>query len=96
MTQLTLISPQSYPLKSLIESAIANELRSLQAGLRRTEARLRQFEAHYQLLTIDFIDRFENDQLEETLELAEWVGEYRLWHKLQEKLAVLKGISFVN
>jgi len=84
MTQLTLISPQTYPLKSLIESAITNELRSLQAGLRRTESRLHEFERQYQLLTVDFIDRFENDQLEETLELAEWVGEYRLWCKLQE------------
>jgi len=84
MTQLTLISPQTYPLKSLIESAITNELRSLQAGLRRTEARLHEFERQYQLLTVDFIDRFENNQFEETLELAEWVGEYRLWRKLQE------------
>jgi hypothetical protein len=30
------------------------------------------------MTTKDFVRRFENDELDETLELAEWIGEYRL------------------
>jgi hypothetical protein len=68
MTELTLISPYQYPIQSLIESALANQLRLLQAGLQRTEQRLKIFETKYKLSTSIFVTRFENDELEETLD----------------------------
>lgn len=37
MTELTLISTNQRPLKPLVEAALANELRLLEAGIRRTE-----------------------------------------------------------
>ena len=44
----------------------------LEAGIRRTEERLNDFETKFNLLTAEFIRRFENDEFEETLEFAEW------------------------
>ena len=96
MTQLTLVSPQQRPLKPLVEAALANELRLLEAGIRRTEQRINNLEAKYQLATVEFIHRFENDELEETLEFAEWIGEYRLLERLYEKADTLRGIEFAN
>lgn len=96
MTELTLVSTHQRPLKPLVEAALANELRLLQAGLQRTEQRLNEFEAKYQLSTSEFIRRYEADEFEETLEFAEWIGEYRLLEKLREKVDILQGIQFAN
>jgi hypothetical protein len=96
MTELTLISTHSRPLKPLIEAALANEAGLLEAGIRRTEERLTVFEAKYELPTVEFIRRYENDEFEETLEFAEWIGEFRMAEMLREKLDVLRGIDFAN
>jgi phage shock protein A len=96
MAELLLISPRQRQLKPLVEAAIHNELRLLEAGIRRTEQRLQQFEARYGLLSAEFIRRYERDELEETLEFAEWIGEYRLLERLQEKADTLREIRFAN
>ncbi len=96
MSELTLLSAQQRPLKPLVEAALANEVRLLEAGIRRTENQLSELETKYQLQTHEFIRRFENDELEETLEFAEWIGEYRLLNRLREKVETLRGIKFAN
>lgn len=96
MAELTLISKQSRPLRSLVEAALANELRSVEAAIDRTENRLREFETTYGLDTATFIARFENDELGETLEFVDWVGEYRLLTHLREKAETFQGIEIEN
>jgi hypothetical protein len=75
MAELTLISPHQRPLRPLVEGARQNELRLLAAGIRRSERQLREFEARYGLSSADFIQRYAHDELEETLEFAEWIGD---------------------
>jgi hypothetical protein len=77
MAELTLISPYPRPLQPLIEGALCNELRLLEAGIRRSDQRLQAFEERYGLSTLELVQRYENDALEETFDLAEWIGEYR-------------------
>ena len=96
MAALKLISSGQRPLRPLVEAAIHNELRLLQAGIQRTEQRLRAFEMQYGLASEEFLPRYENDELPETLDFAEWVGEYRLLERLQEKAATLQEIRFAN
>jgi hypothetical protein len=96
MSELTLISSGQHPLKPLVAAALANELRLLDAAIRRTEQRLREFEGKYQFPTGEFVRQFENDELEETLEFAEWIGEYRLLERLREKANTLREIRFAN
>jgi len=86
MAELTLISPRQRQLKPLVEAALQNELRLLEAGIQRTEQGLQEFEAQYDLSSAEFIRRYEQDELEEALQFAEWIGEYRLLERLQEKL----------
>jgi len=89
MSELTLISAYQYSLKPLIEAALTNQTKLLKAGLRRTEERIREFEERYRILTQEFLTRFENDEFEETSEFAEWIGEYRLLKKLQQKIGII-------
>jgi len=96
MNKLILTSNCPLPLKSLIETALANEVRLLEVGIRRTERRLRTFEATYGMTTEDFLRRYENDELDETLEFAEWIGEHRLLQRLNQRIEALRGIRFAN
>lgn len=96
MAELTLISPRQSLLRPLVEAALQNELRLLEAGIRRTQQRLRAFEERHGLSTSEFLRRYENDELQETLDFAEWVGEYRMLERLQDKAATLREIQFAD
>ena len=96
MSALTLTSPSQRPLRPLVEAAIHNELRYLQSGIRRTERRLQAFEARYGFSSQEFLRRYENDELQETLEFAEWVGECRLLERLRDKAKTLQEIGFAR
>jgi len=96
MAELTLVSSSHRPLQSLVEGALQNELRLLEAGIRRYEQRLQEFETRYGLSTADFIQHYENNDLEETLEFAEWIGESRARKRLLEKADTLRAIRFAD
>jgi hypothetical protein len=96
MSELTLVTTQKRPLRPLVEAALANELRLLEAGIRRTEQRLREFEQARHMTTAELIARYENNELSETLEIAGWIGEYRLLVRLREKADTLREIQFAN
>ncbi|MEZ4769364.1 MAG: hypothetical protein R2844_13175 [Caldilineales bacterium] len=96
MSQLTLTATTRQPLKPLVEAALNNELRILEAAIQRSERRLGEFEAVHGMDTRQFIERFEKDEFPETLEFVEWIGEYRLLIRLREKADAYRGISIVN
>ncbi len=96
MAELVLISPRQRQLKPLVETALHNELRLLEAGIRRTRQKLQGFETRHGLPSAEFIRRYEQDELEESLEFAEWIGEYRLLERLEEKADTLREIQFAN
>ena len=65
----------------------------LETGLRVTADRLRGFEAQYGITTAEFVARYADDQIEETLETIEWLGEYRLAVNIRQKLDALAAQS---
>jgi hypothetical protein len=96
MTELRLVSTRKHQVRPLVEAALANELRLMEVGIRRTEQRLLKFEQKYHLGTQHFIARYENDEMEETMDFDEWVGEFRLLARLREKADTLKDIRFAS
>jgi hypothetical protein len=96
MHELKLVSKSKHQLKPIVEAALENELRLIEAGIRQTEQSLKKFEEQYQLKTKDFISRYENDKFEETMDFAEWIGEFRMLERLHEKADTLRSISFAN
>jgi hypothetical protein len=94
--ELTLVSPLERRLRPRVEAATQNALRFLAAGIRRTEQRLRAFEEQYGRATAEFLAQYENDQLKETLDFDEWIGEWRMLERLQDHAATLRGIEFAN
>ena len=58
MAALTLTTSRQRPLRALVEAALDNELRLLQAGIQRTERRLETFETRYSLSSQDFLRQY--------------------------------------
>ena len=83
-------------IKRFFKELLEKELKLLSNSIQRTENRLHEFEAKYQLSTEEFLQRYENDEFEETLELDEWIGEASILKRLREKLENLGGIEFVS
>ena len=79
-----------------MEAALAKELHVLEAAIQRTEQRLGEFEQQHQMSTAEFLSRYENDELAETLEFDEWIGEYRLLARLREKTETIREIHFAH
>jgi hypothetical protein len=96
MSTLTLSSTKERPLRPLVEAALENELRLLQAGIARTEARVQAFEAEYEFTSAEFVRRYEHDELPETLAFDEWLGEVHMLARLREKAETLQGIQVAD
>lgn len=96
MNELKLVSKADHVLKPIVEAALENELRLVEAGIRQTEQHLKKFEEKYQLNTQDFVTNYENDQFEESMDFIEWIGEFKLLKRLTEKADTLRSISFEN
>lgn len=96
MSQLTLISSSSRSLKALVQTALENELRSLEIGIRQTRKKLEVFETCHKMNTKDFLHRYENDEFDESLDFAEWIGESRLLERLEEKSRTLREVKFAD
>lgn len=96
MTEITLRSSHEYALRDLVAGALGNEARLLQAGIQRTEERLRSFEQKYGYATSEFLQKYADDELDESLDLIDWLGEARLLERLRQKLVVLQDIQIEN
>jgi hypothetical protein len=94
MTDVRWVSKGERELKPLVEGALANELRLIEAGVRQARSAIVAFETKYQMATQEFLLRYENDEFEETMDFAEWIGEIRLVERLQEKAETLRDIQF--
>jgi hypothetical protein len=96
MNQVTLVSTRARPIQPLVETALSNELRLLEAAIRKTERRLLKFEGQYGMTSTEFVQRYENDELAEAMDFVDWIGEYRLLARLQEKADAYREIRFVH
>ncbi len=96
MADLKIRSKAPESLRRIIQSALSERLESVEAGIKKTQERLLEFEIKYQLSTEEFIKRFNNDQLLHSFDFDEWIGEYRLLEHLQQTKASLEEINFVD
>jgi hypothetical protein len=96
MEALTLVSTNERPIKLLVESALTNEARLLEAAIHQTEGRIRNFEEKYDLSTADFLQRFAQNEFQHTFDFDDWIGESRMLARLREKLETVRGIKIAN
>ena len=94
MTVLMVRSERNDLLQPLLTSAVAAKLRVLEIALRQTERRLTAFERQHQMSTRDFVASYARNEMAETLDTIEWLGEYRMAQSLQDEMDALKALRF--
>jgi len=90
LQHITIQTPNAKRLKPLLKSVIANELYDVEHGIKLTRAKLKAFEKQYKMSTTEFERRFTPDDLGETLDFIEWMGEIKTLRLLEEKRDTLK------
>ena len=96
MAEIKLRSKHLNSLKRVVEDALIERLRELDAGIKRTQERLNSFENKYQMQTQEFLRQFENNQLEHTLDFDEWMGEAWMLKNLLQDKKEIEEIEFVD
>lgn len=72
LQEIVIKSNAAEPLKPLVESAIRNQLKSLQHGIKRTKERIAGFEKKTGMSSTDFEKKLSDGNIEETLETIDW------------------------
>ena len=77
-------------IKPLVESAIRNQLKTLQHGINRTRERLAALEHQFGMPSDEFERKFTARELDERLDFIDWLGEIKTLRLLQEQLNSLQ------
>ena len=72
LQEIVIKSNAEESIKPLVESAIRNQLKSLQHGIKRTKERIADFEKKTGMASADFEKKLSDGDIEETLETIDW------------------------
>jgi hypothetical protein len=89
LQQITIRGYTSNPLKSVVELAIRNQLKSLRHGIKRTREQLATFEARFDMSTAEMERRLQSGELTETLSTIDWCMELEALRLLEDQYRAL-------
>lgn len=83
--------------KTVLTDALQAEIDRIGYALKLGDKKIRHFERKYNISSKEFLTDWTAENLEgEDLEYVEWAGEAKLHSRLSERLAILKGIKYVD
>ena len=91
LQQIIVKTQNSETMRPLLRSALQRELKLVEQGLRRTRVRLADFEKQYNMITDEFLRRFNKDDLGETMDFIDWYGETKTIASLIEQKNAIEG-----
>ncbi len=96
MAEIVLKTDKPNKAAVVLREALETETSRLKYSLSLAKKRLKRFEAKYNISSKKFMSEWSAEDLKgEDLEYVEWAGEYQLFSRLNERLAVLKSIENV-
>jgi len=96
MGQIILRTNTPEEASDILKEALATEASRLKYSLNLAKKRLKRFENKYNIPSEKFINEWSAEDLKDKdLEYVEWAGEYHLFSRLNERLAVLESIENV-
>ena len=90
MTRIHIESDQKEAVTSLVKNSLAVQQKVLQAGLKRTRARLKAFEKEFGQPSQKFYRAYQAGQMGDEEKVMEWAGEWETYQELTKALALLK------
>ena len=91
MTRINIESDHKRDVMSLVKSSLAMQRKVLQAGLRRTKARLKAFEKEFGQTSQSFYRAYQAGKMGDDEKVMEWAGEWETYQELKKALDLLKG-----
>ena len=97
MTQIMVASSRKAAVIPLIQAALRTELGVMATGIRRTQARLRQFEQRFGFSTEQLLANEAAQTIDDnSLDMIEWLGESRMLARLQAEYRELTEIEICS
>ncbi|MBI5566831.1 MAG: hypothetical protein HY870_18160 [Chloroflexi bacterium] len=96
LQQIVISTTHQTTLRPLLEAAIENQKKALNAGLARTQLRLTLFVEQYGMTSAVFERRLNARELEENFGFTDWRMELGMLNLLQQKYAALQEAHFVD
>lgn len=90
MTRIHVESTHKDAVVSLVENSLALQQKMLQAGLKRTKARLKAFEKEFSESSQKFYRAYQAGTRGDDEKIMEWAGEWETYQELTKTLALLK------
>ena len=91
MTRINIESDHKRDVMSPVKSSLAMQRKVLQAGLRRTKARLKAFEKEFGQTSQSFYRAYQAGKMGDDEKVMEWAGEWETYQELKKVLDLLKG-----
>ncbi len=91
MTRISIESDHKRAVISLVKSSLAMQRKVLQAGLKRTKARLKAFEKAFGQTSQAFYQAYQEGKMGDDEQIMEWAGEWETYQELTRALDLLKG-----
>jgi hypothetical protein len=90
MTRIHIESDQKEAVTSLVKGSLETQRKVLQAGLKRTKARLKAFEKEFGQSSQKFYHAYQTGKLGDEEKIMEWAGEWETYQELKKALALLE------
>ena len=90
MTYIRIESDHKKVVTSLVKSSLAMQRKALQAGLKRTKARLKAFEKDFGQTSQTFYRAYQQGAMGDDEQVMEWAGEWETYQELKQALDLLK------
>ena len=90
MTYIRSESDHKKVVTSLVKSSLAMQRKALQAGLKRTIARLKAFEKDFGQTSQTFYQAYQQGAMGDDEQVMEWAGEWETYQELKQDLDLLK------
>ncbi len=90
MTRIHIDSDQKEAVTSLLKNSLAVQRKVLQAGLKRTRARLKAFEKEFGQPSQKFYRAYQAGKMGDEEKIMEWAGEWETYQELTKALELLE------
>ena len=96
MTRVIIESGATSNLKSLVKSAVENELKVIRFGISKTKRKLEELEERFGMKSNDFYKKYNEGKMGDDLEHIRWAGGYETLDRLQRDYNDLLGTEICS
>ncbi len=79
--------------KKIVSNGISEERKKIEYALERTNNIIKKYEKEHQMSSEEFLQRFQEGEIDENSEFFEWWAELKVTKELEDKLHIVESIE---